>query len=165
MALVQCPECGTHVSDRATTCPKCGTPLHPTAAPQPAPVQGITQQVYNAVHQRPTLTPEQEAYLDKFHWGPFTFSWIWALCNELVIHGLIALVVALFTSGIANFVACFVFGFKGSRMAWEKSKVPTFEEFVKKQEPWDKWGKTLFLASLAIAGIVIFFIIIGAAFS
>lgn len=27
MALINCPECGKEVSDKATTCPNCGTPL------------------------------------------------------------------------------------------------------------------------------------------
>lgn len=35
MALIQCPECGGSVSDRAPTCPHCGFPL---AAPEPAPI-------------------------------------------------------------------------------------------------------------------------------
>jgi hypothetical protein len=158
MALLQCPECGSTVSDRATVCPKCGQPLHP-AAPQQGPAQGY-QQVYNARPQRPALTPDQEAYLDKFHWGPFALSWIWALCNELVVYGLIALVVSMFTWGIGGTVACFVFGFKGSRWAWEKSKTATFEEFVRKQEPWDKWGKILFIASVALIVLYVIFAVV-----
>ena len=27
MALIQCPECGKEISDKATTCPHCGTPI------------------------------------------------------------------------------------------------------------------------------------------
>lgn len=27
MALIQCPECGTMVSDQAANCPKCGMPI------------------------------------------------------------------------------------------------------------------------------------------
>lgn len=33
MALIQCPDCGSEVSDAAPTCPKCGRPIAP-----PAPV-------------------------------------------------------------------------------------------------------------------------------
>ena len=29
MALINCPECGTEVSDKAEKCPKCHYPLHP----------------------------------------------------------------------------------------------------------------------------------------
>lgn len=45
MALVQCPECASQVSDQATACPKCGYPL--TVKPQPvnlAVPAGITAQ-------------------------------------------------------------------------------------------------------------------------
>ena len=31
MALIDCPECGASVSDKAATCPKCGYPMKPMA--------------------------------------------------------------------------------------------------------------------------------------
>lgn len=31
MSLIKCPECGTDVSEQATTCPKCGHPLSSSA--------------------------------------------------------------------------------------------------------------------------------------
>ena len=31
MALVECPECGTSVSEKAASCPKCGYPMKPAA--------------------------------------------------------------------------------------------------------------------------------------
>lgn len=35
MALINCPECGAEVSDRAPSCPKCGAPIaNKTEAPQ-----------------------------------------------------------------------------------------------------------------------------------
>lgn len=40
MALINCPECGRQVSDRANACPQCGNPIHTTsAAPQPIQVE------------------------------------------------------------------------------------------------------------------------------
>ena len=27
MALIECPECGKKISDKATTCPNCGFPI------------------------------------------------------------------------------------------------------------------------------------------
>lgn len=35
MALIQCPECGGNVSDRAISCPHCGFPLSQKPAPRP----------------------------------------------------------------------------------------------------------------------------------
>lgn len=29
MAIIQCPECGNQVSDKAPACPKCGNPMQP----------------------------------------------------------------------------------------------------------------------------------------
>ena len=44
MALIDCPECGTSVSDKAVVCPKCGYPMKPMADLTPAtrrPVRGF----------------------------------------------------------------------------------------------------------------------------
>jgi hypothetical protein len=35
MALIQCPECGTQVSEKASSCPKCAYPLRPNLPEQP----------------------------------------------------------------------------------------------------------------------------------
>ena len=32
MAMINCPECGKQVSDKAASCPNCGNPLHKTPA-------------------------------------------------------------------------------------------------------------------------------------
>ena len=145
MALLQCPDCGNSVSERATVCPKCGAPLKPSAQQQ--------------VPQRPVLSVEQNMYLNKFHWGPFSLNWIWALCNNLPLYGIIVIVISLFTSGIAILIAAIIFGIKGNRWAWEKSTTNSFEEFVEKQDSWDKWGLILFFAQLSILIIVILKII------
>ena len=34
MAIIQCPECGQQVSDKATSCIHCGFPIQPAVAPQ-----------------------------------------------------------------------------------------------------------------------------------
>ena len=30
MALINCPECGKEISDKAASCPNCGTPINET---------------------------------------------------------------------------------------------------------------------------------------
>lgn len=37
MALINCPECNTQISDAATTCPQCGAPLTKPVADNPLP--------------------------------------------------------------------------------------------------------------------------------
>ena len=46
MALINCPECGKQISDKAVSCPNCGNPMNP----QPQQIQQIVQ-------------PQQEEYL------------------------------------------------------------------------------------------------------
>lgn len=41
MALIDCPECGNEVSDKAPTCPRCGVPIHVESK---VVVYGYTQQ-------------------------------------------------------------------------------------------------------------------------
>ncbi len=38
MALIQCPECGNMISDKAVKCPKCGYPVGQGFTPSPAPI-------------------------------------------------------------------------------------------------------------------------------
>jgi hypothetical protein len=38
MALINCPECGAEISDRAPACPRCGCPMQMVSAPASAPV-------------------------------------------------------------------------------------------------------------------------------
>lgn len=38
MALINCPECSTQVSDKAISCPSCGCPISAPAPATPAPV-------------------------------------------------------------------------------------------------------------------------------
>ena len=63
MAMINCPECGRPVSDRARQCPGCGYPIRelytPAAAPeQPAEEPVIQEPVYEPVYSE----PPKEAY-------------------------------------------------------------------------------------------------------
>lgn len=157
MALISCPNCGNPVSDRAAACPKCGMNFQ-TSAPQPLPVQNYAPQQNNAMPQSPTLTSEQEAFLDKFNWGAFVFSWIWALCNNLIIHGIVALIAIFCTSGLATIIVCILLGAKGNHWAWEKNKKP-ISSFIKDQRSWNKWGKIVFaLAFIPLIFFLVFYV-------
>lgn len=46
MALINCPECDTQVSDKAEKCPKCAFPIGMDKAPTPTPAStDIKQQI------------------------------------------------------------------------------------------------------------------------
>ena len=43
MALINCPECGKEVSDKAPTCPNCGVPIASKSNIQPGSIQTIEE--------------------------------------------------------------------------------------------------------------------------
>lgn len=42
MALIQCPECGQDISDKAQACPKCGNPINMKSGPFGGFEKGVT---------------------------------------------------------------------------------------------------------------------------
>lgn len=61
MALIQCPECGSHISDKATACPHCGVPLVRVVQmpPQPTYVQYVNPA---QPYVNPQVAPQQVIY-------------------------------------------------------------------------------------------------------
>ena len=56
MALIDCPECSTTVSDKAISCPKCGCPIaKPVVAPSPASTHQSTQTIVTVAKSRGTF--------------------------------------------------------------------------------------------------------------
>ena len=51
MALINCPECSTQVSDKAISCPSCGCPI---SAPPPAPLVAAAAPVVTLSKSRGT---------------------------------------------------------------------------------------------------------------
>ncbi len=49
MALIQCPECGSEVSDQAAACVKCGYPIK--AAAESAPPRAVDESILNLLRQ------------------------------------------------------------------------------------------------------------------
>lgn len=63
MALIDCPECGGQVSDRAPTCPHCGVPIAHTAGAEtsPQPASGGPQATEPAQAFSPATAPAMAA--------------------------------------------------------------------------------------------------------
>ena len=53
MALIQCPECGSTVSDKAAQCPKCGCPLTATP-PEPAASEPLKAETAPVLQEKAT---------------------------------------------------------------------------------------------------------------
>jgi len=47
MALIECPECGRQVSDKASSCPQCGCPIHKVAVREEVPAPQAEHQLFS----------------------------------------------------------------------------------------------------------------------
>jgi hypothetical protein len=60
MALVDCNECSSKISDKASACPKCGHPVQPFGAPPPPALQA-----HGVSHSPAPQSPYQQAQLSQ----------------------------------------------------------------------------------------------------
>lgn len=102
---------------------------------------------------------EVEEYMDKFNFGAFLSSWVWALCNHIY-WPLIIIPISLvpYIGQIASLFLCSYLGINGNRMAWNKSKT-TFDKFRSNQRKWIWIGIFLFLAFAFIQFIALYYIL------
>lgn len=88
----------------------------------------------------PPLSPtESENYLKKWSWGGFGVSFIWGLASHLGWRSFI---------GIIPIFGRFYFALKGRKMAWEKSRWSSFEQFQSRQKKLDVVGIIVFIINL-----------------
>ena len=147
-------------------------PPMPVAQPMP-PQQGT---LMTAAHS--TVAPETGNILvdtSKFSWGAFLLSSIWGLFNGcwwMILVNVLFWVLAFIPivniiSGIASIITNLIFGFNGTRWAWERRAWSSPEDFRQTQSTWNKVAVILFIVcmSISILGILIFWGLFTSAFS
>lgn len=102
---------------------------------------------------------EVDEYLEKFNFGAFLSSWVWAVANRLY-WPLIIIPISLipYLGQVASLFLCSYLGIKGNTLAWNRTKAP-FGRFVSSQKKWIGIGVFLFLLFAAIQFIVIYYIL------
>lgn len=82
MALLECPDCGKHVSERATSCPNCGcprsffVPINSNVSPETNySSQDNAYDDNNKRNELVTIIPEEKKYNYTFILGPKTFNY------------------------------------------------------------------------------------------
>jgi hypothetical protein len=98
-----------------------------------------------------TTTGKDE--LDKWNWGAFLLSWIWALGHGLWLQGILGLLVSFIPFG--GLVVSIFFALKGNRWAWEKGTYSTKEELREKERKWAAAGVIFIGLIVALAIIVV----------
>ena len=102
---------------------------------------------------------EVDEYLERFNFGAFLSSWVWAICNR-VFWPLVIIPISLipYLGQVASLFLCSYLGIKGNTLAWNRCKV-SFRKFVANQKKWIGIGIVLFLLFAAIQFIAIYFLL------
>lgn len=105
---------------------------------------------YSYINSSQAMGPyiDDESKIDKWNWGAFTFSWIWAISNKIYWP----LVVFIpFFGWIALPIISIFLGAKGNKWAWEKSSAnTTASQFISTQKTWNTVGLIFFCISIIV---------------
>jgi zinc-ribbon domain len=129
-----CPKCGKEVSEGVKFCPECGQRLQIERTPENTSGLGELATV-----------PEE---VKGWSWGAFVLTWIWGICNGVLI-ALLCLI------PVFGFVWAIVLGIKGNEWAWRNKKWDSVEHFKSTQRSWNIAGIVLFAVSIVALVIVI----------
>lgn len=102
---------------------------------------------------------ELEEYLEKFNFGAFLSSWVWAVANR-IFWPLLIIPISLipYLGQVASLFLCTYLGIKGNTIAWNRSE-GLFEKFISNQRKWTFIGIFLFISFSIIQFIAICFIL------
>ncbi len=129
-----CTKCGKEVGEGFTFCPQCGQRLGAATVPGNTSGQGES-----------AIVPEE---IRGWSWGAFVLTWIWGICNGV----LISLLCFIPVFGI---VWAFVLGTKGNEWAWRGKKWDSIEHFKSVQRPWNIAGIVIFAISIVALVVTI----------
>jgi hypothetical protein len=104
-------------------------------------------------------TAGQKDELDKWNWGAFLWSVIWAFGHRLWKQALIGLAITVVTLGIANIGVAIWYALKGNRWIWERGGYSSKEELRQKERKW-AWA---YLWVLVAAFVLSFLISVASA--
>ena len=102
----------------------------------------------------PNLLPQ----VQRWNWGAFFLSWIWAFAHRLPVWGIIGLV-AQFVP-LAGWAVAIYLGVKGGELAWRERPFRSLAEFQATERVWGWWGVGLFLFWMVMIGIMFIAILI-----
>jgi len=129
-----CPNCGKEIGEGFMFCPECGHNLKIGITPENTSGQGESATV-----------PEE---VKGWSWGAFGLTWIWGVCNGVLISLLCLIPVFVI-------VWAFVLAVKGKEWAWRNKKWDSIEHFKNTQRPWDIAGIVLFAISMVALVVTI----------
>lgn len=90
----------------------------------------------DTLNTKAKLNDEQK--LREWNWGAFLLAPIWTLANRLDWWAILCFV------PIVNVVVVFYLGYNGNRLAFEKSKIESVDDFMVIQKNWGLWSVRMF---------------------
>ena len=124
-----CPNCGKEIGEGVKFCPGCGQRLK----------VGVTPENTSGLGELATVPEEVKGW----NWGAFVLTWIWGICNGVLIA--LLCLIPLF-----GFIWAFVLGVKGNEWAWRNKKWDSVEHFKSTQRSWNIAGIVLFAISIVV---------------
>ncbi len=94
-----------------------------------------------------TNIPEYPSIIDKWNWGAFCFSWVWALFNGLYWPLIIVVLNFIpYIGVILSICICFYLGKRGNMLAWmvAERKGLTVKHYIDVQKKWNIAGVLFF---------------------
>lgn len=120
---------------------------------------------YPSQHARENKYGQANAYsqsdidkeLEKWNWGAFFWSWIWAAFHKIYWPLCIILIGLIPYAGqVCALCLCVYLGMKGSRLAWNSGKYTDFESFKRIQHNWAVAGLIFFVLSATFSAYMVY---------
>lgn len=98
--------------------------------------------------------------MEKWNWGAFFCTWLWALPHKIYWPLAVLLLVAIpYIGVVASLFLCVYLGMNGSRMAWNSGIYDDFEAYLKAQKKWTIIGIIWFIISIAVNAACIYYVL------
>jgi len=113
MALINCPECSTQVSDQAIACNKCGYPINkPTTQNSTVSAPVIDKYYEDEFHMiKESAHRVDGGYGGKWNWYSWFFTWIWYFVKGCYVQGIINVVATIIYWRAIPAIQEFLYGF------------------------------------------------------
>lgn len=101
---------------------------------------------------------EMEKTIEKWNWGAFFCSWIWALCHKMYWPVLIVAVGMIpYVGQVCCLVLSVYLGLNGSKIAWRCGKYnDDFDAYRRAQHNWAIGGIILFVLSVVVQAYIVY---------
>ena len=97
---------------------------------------------------------------EKWHWGAFLSSWVWALANRIYWPlFIIAVSFIPYLGQVASLFLCTYLGLNGYKLAWAKRSEKDFKKFISSQKKWVVLGVFIFLTCAVVQCVALYYIL------